>query len=230
MKLILHLRDTTPGCHHWQRQIAAFWQSYLETSQLLCQRPFENADEFLRKYPNQWSDKNFELAKRVARMAKQNVQALRRDASIQCQNYFEQRSIESRYEEPSSTDMESPSNSILDFADNAILARHDQEAPAQECYHNLLFISFRLIVSFYSNSSFRQGALLNSIIIIIRNLDNTFSLKISFTFNVIFFTFGHSYTRSHLTSNNFFVLFWRHNSKLRPKNPPCLFSQNECEV
>ena len=130
------IRDTIPGCHHWQRQIAAFWQSYLETSQLLCQRPFESADDFLRKYPNQWSDKNFELAKRVARMAKQNVQTLRRDASIQCQNYFEQRSIESRYEEPSSTDMESPSNSILDFADNAILARNDQEAPAQDCYHS----------------------------------------------------------------------------------------------
>ena len=67
-------------------------------------------------------------------MAKQNVQNLRRDAAFQCQAYFEQRVMDTRYEESSSMDMESPSQSILEFADNQILARNDEEAPAQDSF------------------------------------------------------------------------------------------------
>ena len=88
----------------------------------------------MRKFPNQWSDKNYELATRVARLAKQNTQNLRREATFRCQTYFEQRVIDEKYEESSSMDMESPSQSILEFADNQILARNDAEAPTQESY------------------------------------------------------------------------------------------------
>jgi hypothetical protein len=65
-------------------------------------------------------------------MGKQNVQSQRKEASNQCQAYFEQRVAESRYEESSSMELESPSQSILEFADNQILARNDEEAPTQE--------------------------------------------------------------------------------------------------
>ena len=98
---------------------------------------FETADQFLRKYPNQWSDKNLELAKRIAKLGKGNVRQHFHEDSLSCQRHFMQQIEEHRYDEgPSIIEMDSPSSSLLDVFDNVILARPDDEAPTQERLSN----------------------------------------------------------------------------------------------
>ena len=114
----------------------------MDTSQRLTLEAFDDAEHFLRKYPNQWNDKQLELVNRLNQMksAGPNFREKFREATLQCHRHFLQQAEEQRYEEESTLDMDSPSSSILDVYDNRIMARPDVEAPTQDQLKKIFFI------------------------------------------------------------------------------------------
>ena len=88
--------------------------------------PFDNVDQFLRKFPQQWNDLSHKLATAV-KMSKADLNKRHAIALKNMERYFDQAqpAPTSEMDENDETIIEMDSSSMLEFADNAIMARHD---------------------------------------------------------------------------------------------------------
>ena len=129
------------NCWKWQEQIANFWDSYFKTSQIPISTSYENGEQFLLKYPNQWSDPDLELGTNV-RLSRPELDQKCRDYDRQFMHKFNQRkSLIYRSGENSSATEEEPSSIVsLEGIDNLILNRQENQASAQELiYYESLY-------------------------------------------------------------------------------------------
>lgn len=88
--------------------------------------PFDNVEQFLRKFPQQWNDLSHKLATAV-KMSKADINKRHAIALKNMERYFDQAqpAPASAMDENDETIIEMDSSSMLEFADNAIMARHE---------------------------------------------------------------------------------------------------------
>ena len=87
---------------------------------------FENADQFLRKYPQQWSDFKNELKSRIATVATQFEQKQRYATALKNLRQYLDESLEppsDAFDEREVSYIDMSSTSILEHYDNSVLSR-----------------------------------------------------------------------------------------------------------
>ena len=110
----------------WQKKIANFWQTVYNGYQQPLTTVFENADQFLRKYPQQWNDFKNDLKVRISGEVTQQELKKRYATALKNLRQYLDESLEppsDDFDEREVSYIDLNSTSILEHYDNSVLAR-----------------------------------------------------------------------------------------------------------